>query len=120
MAFSVSFIASSGMHRTMLEREVTPLGEPNSFERIESLLSEGKSYENTLSLPPNEPPLAPSNIPATLAVPRKRKIANPRVVDPKPNASSKRVNLTPSLIVNIHGCRTRSRSTFLSLPLGNR
>jgi len=123
MASSASFTASLGTHKIMLEREVTPLGEPGSSDQTESLLGEGESSENTLSLPPNEPPPAPINISATLAIPRKRENVNPRVTNPKPSVSSKGpkgVDPTLSLILNIHGCQARSRSTFLNSLLGNK
>jgi len=123
MASSSSFTASSGAHRTMLEREVTPLSEPSSSERIESLLGGEESSESIPSPSSNRPPRVLIHVFVPLAASRKRKSSNPKVTNPGVSGASKRFKRsqpTQSLILNIHGYPVKWRSMLLSSVLGKR
>jgi len=78
-----SFSVSSGAGRTLLEREVTALGEASSSECTECLFDEEESSEGIPSLPPNEPPRAPIEVPVPLAASRKRKKSPPQCHKPR-------------------------------------
>jgi len=87
MASSSSFTTSTRTLRTMLTKEVTPLGEVSSFDQTKTLYDEGEPTEDTSSPAPESRhlPSVSTAIPEASTNPRKRKKPNPNPSNPGPS-----------------------------------
>lgn len=110
MTFSSSFTASTGLHKTLPDKEVTPMGDTSSSERIESLDDKGEPKEDTISSTPESRQKPLVAIPEAIVNPRKRSKPNPHTSNPGPSAApraTKRSKYPLSLIHNTLGFPVR-------------